>query len=98
MSSEASDDWQWEREGGELYGLGAAPKTHIPAYLEVSGAQVGLPGVGQGENWGESPDQLGCWNHYRPGRMGEDITSTNERGTLPLWKARGDDGSNSLAS
>ena len=28
MSSEASDDWQWEGEGDELYGLSAAPKTH----------------------------------------------------------------------
>ena len=53
MSSEASEEW--EREGAELYGLGAAPKTHIPAYLEVSGSQVGLPGVGQGENWEKVP-------------------------------------------
>ena len=31
------------------------PRTHIPAYLELSGAQVGLPGVGEGENWGKIP-------------------------------------------
>ena len=57
MSSEASEEW--EREDAELYGLGAAPKTHIPAYLEVSGSQVGLPGVGQGENWGGKSRPIG---------------------------------------
>ena len=31
------------------------PRTHIPAYMELSGAQVGLPGVGEGENWGKIP-------------------------------------------
>ena len=50
-ASEASDDWLVP----ELDGLGTTAKTHIPAYLEVSGAQVGLPGVGQGENWGKIP-------------------------------------------
>ena len=101
-ASEVSDDWlvpELEEEGDEVYGyLGTAPKTHIPAYLEVSGAQVGLPGVGQKENWGEDSNQLGRWDHHRPGRMGEDITSTCGQGTMPIWKAHGENGSDSLAS
>ena len=32
------------------------PRSHIPAYMELSGAQVGLPGVGEGENWGQNSD------------------------------------------
>ena len=51
-ASEASDDWIYPEL--DWRGLGTA-KTHIPAYLEVSGAQVGLPGVGQRENWGKIP-------------------------------------------
>ena len=43
-----------EGEGDEPFGPVAAPKTHIPAYLELSGAQVGLPGIGKGETGARS--------------------------------------------